>query len=127
MDPATTTFDLPLTADERYLLVRGLVDWDQVGPARATDPIAQAIGFSSADDLCSAGQSLADAIQASQPVSGPEWVRALAAAEIAFASDVLGTSPGPDEWTIINGGAEAHWFEVLRGLQSKLRDLHRGS
>lgn len=125
MNPATTTFDLPLTDDERYLLVRGLVDWDQIGPARATDPIAQAIGFSSADDLCEAGQALADAIRASKPLSGPDWVRALAAAEIAFASDVLGT--GPEEWTIINGRAEAHWFEVLRTLQSKLRNLHRGS
>jgi hypothetical protein len=108
MNPATTSFDLPLTDEERYLLVQGLVDWDQIGPARATDAIAKAIGFSSADDLCEAGQALANAIQASQPLSGPEWVRALAAAEIAFASDVLGT--GPEEWTIINGGAEVHWF-----------------
>jgi hypothetical protein len=35
--------DLNLTADERYLLIHGLNDWDPIAPARATEAIAQAI------------------------------------------------------------------------------------
>lgn len=124
MTSAQKTFDLPLTDDERYLLSHGLVDWDtDGGPALATDPIAEAMGFSGADDLCEKGHALADAILAGRPLAAPDWVRALAAAEIAFASDVLGTGL---EWTVINGGQEAHWFDVLRGLQAKLSHLHRG-
>jgi len=123
MNSAHETFDLALTDDERYMMSHGLIDWDtEGGPARATDPVAQAMGFSGADDLCDQGQRLAIAIRAGRPLSGPDWVRALATAEIAFASDVLGTGL---EWTVINGGQETHWFEVLRGLQTKLSHLHR--
>jgi hypothetical protein len=116
---------VPLTDDERYLLSHGLKDWDtDGGPALATDPLAQAIGFADAEDLCRRGQDLADDIVAGRPMLGSDWVRALAAAEIAFASDVLGTGLA---WTVINGGDDARWFDVLRRLQSKLNDLRRGT
>lgn len=72
---------------------------------------------------CLRGQELADAILAGRPMLGWDWVRSLAAADIAFASDVLGTGL---EWTAVNGGQEADWFAVLRRLQSKLSHLHRG-
>jgi hypothetical protein len=124
MNSAEEPLVLPLTDDERYLLSHGVRDWDtDGGPALATDPLAQAMGFADAEELCLRGPELADAILSGTPMSGTDWVRALAAAEIAFASDVLGTGL---EWTAINGGQEAYWFAVLRRLQSKISHLHRG-
>ena len=39
-------------------------------------------------------------------------------AEVILASDVLGSGR---EFTVIQGGTDAHWFGVLRGLQVKVR------
>jgi hypothetical protein len=111
-----------LTDDERYLLTVGISDWDEIAPARATDAIAQAMGYADAKDLCDVtGPRLAAAIRKGEALTRGDWVRALAAAEIAFASDVLGTG---SEWTVINGGQEEFWIVVLRRLQAKLHSLH---
>ena len=38
-------------------------------------------------------------------------------AEVIFASDVVGTG---SEFTVIQGGTNAHWIGVLRDLQTKV-------
>jgi hypothetical protein len=97
------------------MLVYGLNDWG--GPAHGTDSLAVAMGFASLDDLQDDGGRIADAIAAGQALPVRDWTRAMVATEIVFVSDVLGTGI---EWTVINGGTDAYWIDVLRSLQRKV-------
>lgn len=106
---------IDLTDDQRTLLVYGLLDWN--GPAEPTTSIAIALGFDDVDHLRSTGETIARAITDGQPLSERDWTRALAAAEVIFTSDLLGTG---DEWTAIHGGTDAQWLTALRQLQAKL-------
>jgi hypothetical protein len=73
-----------LTADERYVLRRGLGEWG--GPAHATEEMARAMGFLGVRDLLSGdGRMLRDAVDRNAPLSRTDWRRALLATEIAFA------------------------------------------
>ena len=107
---------LDLTEDERTLLYYGLIDW--FGPAHGTDSLAVAIGFADLEDLSDQGGRIAEAIYEGEAVSRRDWSRAMFAAEVCFASDVLGTG---SEFTVIHAGTDAHWIDVLRRLQRKVR------
>jgi hypothetical protein len=113
-------FNLPvfveLDQDERYMLMHGLLGWG--GPAYGSDALAVAMGFQSIDQVYGEAAHIVDAINKNLPLSIRDWTRALVATEFAFMSTVLGT--GCDQWTIINGGTEEHWFRILRRLQGKL-------
>jgi hypothetical protein len=112
---------LELSEDERRMLFYGLIDWG--GPASdCPEPLAVALGFENTDDLAIDGRRIADDIYDSRAVSDRDWTRALFAAEIIFASDLLGTG---SEWTTIHGGDDAYWLEVLRGLQQKIPGSRR--
>jgi hypothetical protein len=114
-EPPVKTVSLELTEDERRMLVYGLRDWG--GPAHGTDSLAVAVGFASLDHLQEDGGRIADAIAAGRALPVRDWTRAMVATEIVFVSDVLGTG---SEWTVINGGTDAYWIDVLRSLQRKV-------
>jgi hypothetical protein len=107
---------LDLTDDERTLLLYGLIDW--FGPGDGTESLAVAIGFTDLEDLSDQGERIAEAIYEGEAVSRRDWSRAMFAAEVCFASEVLGTG---SEFTVIHAGTDAHWIGVLRALQRKIR------
>lgn len=113
--PPVKTVNLQLTDDERRMLGYGLKDW--AGPAHGTDSLAVAMGFASLEDLQEDGDRIADAIADVQPLPVRDWTRAMAATEIVFASDVLGTG---SEWTVLQAGTNSYWIGVLRSLQRKV-------
>ena len=92
-----------------------LVDWG--GPAECTESLAVAIGFAGLDGLLEQGERIAEAIYRGEAVSRRDWSRAMFSAEVIFASDVVGTG---SEFTVIQGGTNAHWIGVLRDLQTKV-------
>ena len=74
------------------------------------------MGFASLEDLTDAGEGIARAIAARQPLTDQDSDWALTATAIAFALE-------GDEWTSNQGGTDAQWVEVLRRLQRKVRPL----
>ncbi|GLD02176.1 hypothetical protein Mkiyose1088_40420 [Mycobacterium kiyosense] len=104
-----------LTADDRWLLTHGLLQWRAPG-ARCTEAMAIAIGFDSVEDLLGRSDRLKALIDRGEPLSKADWTRTLLATEVCFASDVLGAGV---EWDAI-AGDDAFTLEVLRLLQRKL-------
>lgn len=107
--------DIALTADERYLLNRGLVEWG--GPARCTEAMAVAMGFEDVDNLLTDGHRIARELSASRPLTRRDWTRALLSTEVAFASDVLGSGV---DWQTTTGLDDVSTIKLLRGLQRRL-------
>ena len=73
----------------------------------------------------SRGPTLAEAIRYGRPLGREDWRRALAAAEIAFTSEVLGT--GVNQWTSINGRQPHFWFVVMCRVQVKVGQIMEGA
>ncbi|WAC56944.1 hypothetical protein [Gordonia sp. SL306] len=106
---------LDLTSAERDFLFHGLIEWG--GPGRMSDPLAIAIGFDDAEDFRSSKGALADAIVEGRGLSPQDWRRALAAAEICFASDTLGVGL---EWEDVGVDSDEVTFEAMRSVQIKI-------
>jgi hypothetical protein len=111
--------DVELTADELRLLTAGLVEWG--GPARCTEPLARAMGFTDVEDLFRQSDRLTATLRDAQPLSRRDWTRALLATEIVFASDVVGSGW---DWHSTVGWSDEKTIHVLRQLQRKLRTAH---
>jgi hypothetical protein len=72
------------------------------------------------DDLGSfrlAQQRLIEALETHAPLVPRDWLRVLAATEVAFASYVLGSA---GDWRICTGLSDEETLPLLRGLQRKL-------
>ncbi len=107
---------IELTPKEVALLSHGLMEWG--GPAFATSELAVAMGFLALQDMEGECKRLAEAIRAKQPLFPEDWTRALAATEIAFASEVWGSGW---DWAITQGFGDEETIKTLRGVQYKLR------
>ena len=108
--------NLDLSAEERDLLVRGLIEWGG-GPTRPTDALAPAMGFKNLTELRSGVRALYDALERHEALTAGDWARALIATEFAFASDYYGSGV---EWTIATGHADEDTIRLLRAVQRKL-------
>jgi hypothetical protein len=104
-----------LTADERDLLAHGLREWG--GGTRATDAIAQAIGFRDVPSLYDGAEHVAAALDAGEGLTGQDWARALIATEIAFASAFYGSGW---DWSVIAGYDDEATIRRLRSAEWKL-------
>ncbi|WP_433114705.1 hypothetical protein [Micromonospora sp. CA-246542] len=105
-----------LTADERFLLSRGLGEWG--GPANPTDDLARAMGFVSKEDLWRGeGRRLREALDHGEPLTRSQWRRAVLATEIVFASDVVGSGW---DWSITTGLSDEETIKLLRVVQRKV-------
>ena len=109
------TLDVPLTDDERLVLWAGLIEWG--GPARCTEELAVAMGWRDVANLLDRGSELAAEIKAKKPLTQVDWVRALLATEIVFASDVMGSG---GDWSITTGLPDVETIRHLRSLQRKI-------
>jgi hypothetical protein len=100
---------------ERRLLRWGVIEWG--GPARCTDEMAIAMGFSSVQDLFDSTDRLADSIKSGDPLSAADWLRVLLATEIVFASNTIGSGL---DWSITSGLSDVESLAALRSVQRKL-------
>lgn len=108
---------MPVLLDdmERRFLRAALLDWG--GPAEPTDALALAMGFTSADSLSRETWALWERIEAGEALATDDWRRVLLAAEIVFASDVVGSGL---DWQFTSGISDEESIALLRGLQRKL-------
>jgi hypothetical protein len=113
--PADELLPVPLTDDERKVLLHGITAWG--GPARATETFARAMGFESVADLHAERPRLLHAIQGDEPLGRADWRRVLLLTEIAFASDVVGSGV---EWQTTSGLSDEATVHALRRVQRKL-------
>lgn len=104
-----------LNETERRFLRAALLEWG--GPARPTDAFAVGMGFSSADRISTEARELWKRIDAGEVLEANDWRRVLLAAEVVFASDVVGSGV---DWPITTGMPDVESIAVLRGLQRKL-------
>lgn len=100
---------------ERRFLRCGLLDWG--GPARPTDALAAAMGFTDAESLSSETWALWQRIEAGERLPADDWRRVLLAVEIVFASDVVGSGL---DWRCTSGIPDAESIVLLPSLQRKL-------
>jgi hypothetical protein len=107
--------EVDLDEEELRFLRAALLDWG--GPARPTDEIASALGFESAADISDGTWALWKRIQERPALSVEEWRRVLLAAEIVFASDVVGSGL---DWATTSGIPDGESIAILRRLQRKL-------
>lgn len=107
----------PLALDdrERQFLRAAMLEWG--GPARPSDALAVALGFTSAKTMSQETWALWKRIEAGEVLSSQDWRRVLLAAESVFASDVFGSGL---DWAITSGFPDAESIAILRGLQRKL-------
>lgn len=106
---------VPLDDSERRFLRAALVEWG--GPARPTDALAVALGFTSADRLAREARALWERIEAGDALTTGDWRQVLLAVEIVFVSDVVGSGL---DWWITSGISDEESIAILRGLQRKL-------
>jgi hypothetical protein len=106
---------VPLDDMELRFLRAALLDWG--GPARPTERLAVAMGFSGADSLSREAWALWERIEAGDALTAGECRQVLLAVEIVFASDVVGSGL---DWRITSGIADEDSITILRGLQRKL-------
>jgi hypothetical protein len=104
-----------LNEDERAVLRAGLLDWG--GPARPTDALAVAMGFTDAEALPREAWALWQQIDHSSSLTANDWRRVLLAVEVVFVSDVVGSGL---DWRFTSGFSDAETIDVVRGLQRKL-------
>ncbi|PYI69793.1 hypothetical protein CVV68_01405 [Arthrobacter livingstonensis] len=106
---------IDLTEDERSLLYQGLAQWG--GPAKGTEPMAVAMGFSGVSNLYSVGYRIAGDIRAELPLTIADWRRAVLATEVMFASDIVGAGL---EWQGITGWDDLTTLHLIRSVQRKI-------
>ena len=113
--PNTEQVHIQLNADERAVLRAGLLDWG--GPARPTDALAVAMGFTDAAALPREALALWEHIDRSSSLTANDWRRVLLAVEVVFVSDVVGSGL---DWHFTSGFSDAETIDLVRGLQRKL-------
>ena len=107
--------DVALSAEERDLLVRGLVQWG--GPARPTEALAPAMGFKDLAEFDTGRRAICDALERGEALTALDWARALIATEFGFASDYYGSGV---EWPTVTGRGDEDTIRLLRAVQRKL-------
>lgn len=109
-----------LLREEVNLLARALLEWG--GPARCSNELAIAMGFSGLRDLLSECRRFRVALKGNDPLPPVDWARILLASEIVFVSDIIGTGFG---WSAATGISDESAIQSLRCIQRKMRDVVR--
>lgn len=83
-----------------------------------TSELAAFMGYNGADLMAKDLRRLTETLRSTGPMTVDDWTHALAATEIAFASEVWGSGL---DWPIIWGLEDAETISSLRSIQRKLR------
>lgn len=110
-----TSDDLGLSDEEVRLLRHGVMQWG--GPARSTEALAVAMGFSGNADLFERCQIINKLLRDRGSLDALDWTRALFATEISFVSDIVGSGI---EWSTTTGISDLQTVVALRSVQKKL-------
>lgn len=111
----TERVEVSFDDEELRFLRAALLDWG--GPARPTDEIAVALGFTTADQVSQGTWELWQRIEQDRTLATEDWRRVLLAVEIVFASDVVGSGL---DWATTSGIPDEESIAILRRLQRKL-------
>lgn len=114
MDPADL-LTVELEEQERRVLIAGLNEWS--GPARPTDELAAALGFSDLENFSRERLRLRRALEQAQPLTRLDWARVLLATEVVFVSNVVGSG---HDWMFTVGISDQETLSLLRTIQLKL-------
>ena len=106
---------LALDDDERQFLRAAMLNWG--GPAEPTHEFAVALGFHNAESLSRDVWNLWKTLETEGALPAADWRRVLLAAEVVFASDVVGVGL---DWSIVSGFPDDESIRILRRLQRKL-------
>lgn len=109
-----------LEPSEIDMLVRALLEWG--GPAHVSDELARGMGFAGAEDLLERGRSFRQDLRNNELIRDADWARILLAAEIVFASDLMGSGT---DWSTTTGLTDDETVKLLRGVQRKLGNVLR--
>ena len=112
---STGLINVELRDDERQLLRAALLEW--IGPARPTEPLVIAMGFTGLDSFSGDVMRLRSALKRHDALSDRDWRRVLIAAEIGFASDVMGSGL---DWPTATGFSDTETIALLRAVQRKM-------
>jgi hypothetical protein len=112
---STGLINVELRDDERQLLRAALLEW--IGPARPTEPLVIAMGFTGLDSFSGDVMRLRSALERHDALSDRDWRRVLIAAEIGFASDVVGSGL---DWPTTTGFSDTETIALLRAVQRKM-------
>ncbi|WP_123932412.1 hypothetical protein [Gordonia oryzae] len=112
-----TTHRIDLDDVERDFLLTGLLQWG--GVVAMTDDLAKATGFSGAEDYYSRVVDLVNALD-DPGLSATDWRRALAVAEVAFSSEILGLG---HQWEDFSHYDPDDTYQAMRRLQWRVLGL----
>lgn len=87
------------------------------GPAKMTEPLAVALWFDGAIDFERQLDRLEQSLTTGVALGARDWHRAVAVAELAFASWVLGAA---GDWDIVSGMDDHATLDRLRAVQRKV-------
>lgn len=100
---------------ELEILGAGLTDWGvPAGPIRVAELI---LGYASAEECINDLAAMRSLLPSGGPLTKLQWTRVLLAAELVFASAVVGSRL---EWNTIHNGWDGEWFAALDRLQTKV-------
>jgi hypothetical protein len=102
------------TDEERAILRAGLNEWG--GPAHPNDAVAVAMGFAGVADLDEERKRLGALIRSGDHASRADTDRAIAATELVFVSDRVGSGL---DWEITTGFSDTETIRHLRSIQRK--------
>jgi hypothetical protein len=108
LDVADEPDAVVLDDQELQFLRAAMLEWG--GPANATDELAVALGFASVETMSGETWALWKRIEAGEVLSNRDWRRVLLAAEIVFASDVVGSGL---DWPVTSGISDAESVAIL--------------
>ena len=101
--------DIKLEELEWEILRAGLREWG--GPARCTEEIAVAMGFSGLDGFWMERDRLSKALAAKEALSRIDWARVSIATELVFISDLVGSG---SDWQYTVGVDDTSTIEIGR-------------
>lgn len=109
-----------LTGPEVRLVRRALLEWG--GPARCSDELAVAMGFTGFSDVVDSSRGLREMLTEDSPIAPADWARILLATEIVFISDLAGSGV---EWSVTTGFRDEVTISAIRSIQRKLAGVVR--
>lgn len=106
---------MDFTDEERAVLQAGLSEWG--GPAHPNEAVAVAMGFAGVANLYEECNRLGALIRAGGRATRADTDRAIAATELVFVSDRVGSGV---DWETTTGLSDAETIRHLRSIQRKV-------
>jgi hypothetical protein len=126
MTGSSELVDVDLTADQREFIAKALRQWaPQWALSASGKPFPfEALGLSTGEELSQLALRLGQAVEHGQPLTDPDWARALYLTECCWASSLIGLGP---DFAAATGLSDADALSMLRRLQRKIGGAERAN